>query len=95
MGRIIPDAGSRMIRSCVSVYITCIVMVNLVVPTGREPHVLLRGVVVEALDQNRSCLHHHMEFGLNVALVCAVVGGLHVCERRRRRLPYACQTPYR
>ena len=89
MGRITPDVGSRMIRSYVSIYITRIVVVNLVVPTGHESRVLLQGVVAEALDQNRSCLHHRMGFGLDVALVCAVIGGPHVCERRKRRLSYA------
>ena len=66
VGRML-DVGGRMMRSYVSIYITRVVVVNSVVPNGHESHVLLLGVVAEALDQNRSCLHHRMGFGLDVA----------------------------
>ena len=85
-----PDVGSRMIRSRVSIYITYSVLVNSVVPIGHEPRVLSQGVVVEALGQNRSFHHHRMGFGRDVALMCVATGGPHVCERRKRRLSYAC-----
>ena len=84
------NVGSRMIRSYVSMYITCRVMLNSVVSIGHEPRVLLQGVVAEALGQNRSCHHHRMGFGLGVALVCVAIDGPHVYERRRRRLLHAC-----
>lgn len=85
-----PDVGSRMIRSHVSIYITYSVVVNSVVPIGREPRVLSQGVVAEALGQNRSCHHHRMGFGLDVALMCVATGGPHVYERRKGRLSCAC-----
>ena len=84
------DVGSRMFQSYVFIYITRSVVVNSAVPIGHESRVLLQGVVAEALDQNRSCLHHRMGFGLDVALVCVVIGGPHVYERRKRCLSYAC-----
>ena len=88
--------GECMVCSRASIYIIrVVVVVDSVVPTGHEHCVLLLGGVVAASGRNRSCLHHRMGFELDVASMCAVIGGLHEFGRRKRRPSCACQSQCR